>query len=123
MDRDQVPLAIGKFQVLRHIGHGGMATVYLARDPDIDRLVAIKMLRGASGSADMKARFMREARSAGRLDHPNIVTIFQVGEHNGESFIAMQYIEGQTLADLIRARVPLSVDRKLQIVDEVCAGL
>src|SRR5205814_6201444 len=90
---------IGRYEIQRPLGGGGMGVLYLARDPAIDRLVAIKMLRDGLDSTDIRERFAREARSAGRLHHPNIVTIFDVGEHAGQPFIAMEYIQGDTLAD------------------------
>ena len=82
-----------------------MGVLYLALDPAIDRLVALKLLR--VNHPEIRERFMREARLAARLQHPNIVTIFDVGEHEGQPFIAMEYIPGETLAELIAAGAPL----------------
>ncbi|MBI2835028.1 MAG: protein kinase [Acidobacteria bacterium] len=115
------PHSIGRYQVIDRLGQGGMGYLYLARDPAIERLVAIKLLR--DNSDEVRERFAREARSAGRLRHVNIVTIFDVGEHDGQPFIAMEYIPGNTLADLIGRRAPLSIVRKLTLVEELCAGL
>jgi tetratricopeptide (TPR) repeat protein len=98
-----------------------MGVVYLARDPTIDRLVAVKVLHAAT--AEMRERFYREARTAGRLQHPNIVTIYDVGEHEGEPFIAMEYVPGETLAQIIRRRAPLPIGRKLDLLDDLCLGL
>jgi serine/threonine protein kinase len=117
------PKKIGRYQILNHLESGGMGAVYLARDPAIDRLVAIKLLREGFDSAELRARFLREARSAGRLQHVNIVTIFDVGEHQKRPFIAMEYLEGETLQEVIRRRALLTVGRKLQLMDELCAGL
>jgi serine/threonine-protein kinase len=117
------PKRIGRYQILNHLESGGMGAVYLARDPAIDRLVAIKLLREGFDSAELRARFLREARSAGRLQHVNIVTIFDVGEHQRRPFIAMEYLEGETLLELIKRRGYLSLGRKLQLMDELCAGL
>src|SRR5947209_5837258 len=118
-----VPKNIARYQVLNHLESGGMGTVFLARDPAIDRLVAIKLLREGFDNAELRERFMREARSAGRLRHINIVTIFDVGEHENQPFIAMEYVEGETLHGLIRRQAALSIGRKLQLMDELCAGL
>ena len=100
-----------------------MGVLYLARDPAIDRLVAIKVLREGLDSREVRERFSREARSAGRLHHPNIVTIFDVGEHQGQPFIAMEYVEGETLADLIQHQKTVSLIQKLQWMEDLCAGL
>src|SRR5437879_634960 len=97
-----IPDVIGRYQVLKSIGEGGMGALYLARDPAIDRLVAIKLLREGFDTAELRQRFTSEARSAGRLHHQNIVTIFDVGEHDRQPFIAMEYIKGQTLSELTR---------------------
>ena len=82
------PATIGRFHVRSCLGQGGMGVVYLALDPDIDRLVALKLLR--VDSEEMRDRFLREARSAGRLQHPNIVTVYDVGRHGESPFIAME---------------------------------
>ncbi len=91
------PTAIGRYQVRERLGQGGMGTLFLALDPAIDRLVALKVLR--VDDPDVRERFEREARFAARLQHPNIVTIYDVGEHEGQPFIAMEYIPGDTLDD------------------------
>jgi len=100
-----------------------MGQVLLARDPAIDRLVAIKLLKEGFDNAELRERFMREARSAGRLRHINIVTIFDVGEHESQPFIAMEYVEGETLYALIQRKAALSLGRKMQLMDELSAGL
>ena len=96
------PSVIGRYQVRERLGQGGMGALFLALDPAIDRLVALKLLR--VDSEEMRARFLREARSAGRLQHPHIVTIYDVGEHDGQPFIAMEYIKGETLGELVQRR-------------------
>ena len=118
-----LPETIGRYLILRRIGAGGMGTLFLARDPAIDRLVAVKLLRQDLDHAELRERFMREARSVGRLSHVNIVTIFDVGEHEGQPFITMELIQGETLADLVKRRLELSLSRKLVWMDELCAGL
>src|SRR5882672_7313350 len=119
----EAPKVIARYQVLNHLEAGGMGSVYLARDPAIDRLVAIKLLKEGFDSAELRDRFMREARSAGRLKHVNIVTIFDVGEHEKQPFIAMEYVEGETLYALIKRKAALSIGRKIQLMDELAAGL
>jgi len=103
------PTNIARYQVLNPLEAGGMGQVLLARDPAIDRLVAIKLLKEGFDNAELRERFMREARSAGRLRHINIVTIFDVGEHESQPFIAMEYVEGETLYALIQRKAALSL--------------
>ena len=118
-----VPKTIGDYEILEEIGHGGMGTLYRARDPRIGRDLAIKLLRGGMEDPDMRERFVREARAAGKLKHGNIVTIFELGEHDGMPFIAMEYVQGQTLAALLKQKPTLLLMRKLQMMDQICAGL
>ena len=116
-----VPSVIGRYEIRERLGQGGMGTLYLALDPAIDRLVALKLLR--VDNDEMRARFLREARSAGRLQHSHIVTVYDVGEHEGQPFIAMEYINGETLGEMIQRRAPTSVSRKLTLMEELCEGL
>jgi eukaryotic-like serine/threonine-protein kinase len=113
---------VGRYETVRLLGRGGMGEVYLARDPLIDRLVAIKLLADGFDAA-ARARFTREARAAGRLQHENIATIFDVGEHHGRPFIAMEYVRGETLATLIRQEPPLATAEMLRLVEDACVGL
>src|SRR5712691_2225321 len=99
-----IPSTIGRYQVVSRIARGGMGTLYLALDPKLDRQIAIKILTGDDD--ELRERFAREARSVARLRHPHIVTIFDVGESEGRPFIAMEYIQGQTLADIVRTTLP-----------------
>src|SRR5688500_18668057 len=117
------PTQISRYQIMRTLGEGGMGAVYLAQDPAIDRLVAIKLMRKGFDDGQMRERFTREAKSIGRLRHPNIVMVFDVGEHDGDPFIAMEYVEGETLSGVIRNNPDMSIVRKLQIMDALCAGL
>jgi eukaryotic-like serine/threonine-protein kinase len=119
----QVPTSIGRYQVIRTLGEGGMGSVFLARDPAIDRHVAIKLMRTGFDDPSLRERFAREAKSIGRLHHSNIVTIFDVGEHQGEPFIAMEYVEGQTLSHLVRHPEIGSLDDRIAWIDGICAGL
>ena len=93
----------GRYQIIRTIGEGGMANVYLAYDTILDREVAVKVLRGDLASDEkFVKRFQREAKAASSLNHPNIVEMYDVGEDDGKYFIVMEYIKGQTLKSLIR---------------------
>jgi hypothetical protein len=115
---------IGKFEVLEVLGQGGMGTVYKARDPVLDRMVALKTVSAdVVGSPDSLARFQREARAAARLQHPNIVTIFELGEDGGAPYIAMELLEGRDLAEAMNPPGQLSLAQKVQIVSDVCRGL
>jgi tetratricopeptide (TPR) repeat protein len=118
-----IPTSIGRYQVVKPLGRGGMGWVYLARDPSIDRLVAIKLLREGLETEELRERFVREARTAGRLRHANIVIVFDVGDHQGQPFIAMEYLPGQTLADLIKQNTEISPNQKLHYLEQLCSGL
>ena len=98
-----------------------MGAVYLAWDPMLERQIVLKLLR--DDSEGLRERFTREAKAVARLHHPHIVTIFDVGEDHGQPFIAMEYVEGPTLFDVIRARTPLPIDRRLELVEQLCDGL
>ncbi len=115
---------IGKFEILGELGHGAMGTVYRARDPILDRQVALKTISpGLLQNPEARARFEREARAAARLQHPNIVTIYELGDVDGQLFIAMELIEGQDLAEAMLPRDGLSAHDKLRIIVDVCEGL
>jgi eukaryotic-like serine/threonine-protein kinase len=117
------PAMIGRYQVRRLHGRGGMGEVFLAHDPVLDREVAVKLISGDLESTRSQERLVREARAAGRLKHPNIVTIFDAGEHDGRPFIAMEFVRGETLGSLIRRQAPLSLSRRLELIEGACAGL
>ena len=117
------PPVIGKYQVIKRLAQGGMGTLYLAHDPALDRDVAIKVIRGDFDDPALRERFAQEAQSVSRLRHPNIVTIFEYGEFDGQPFLAMEYIAGETVGAIIRRREPLPLARKLQMMDEICAGM
>ncbi|NIR49703.1 serine/threonine protein kinase, partial [candidate division KSB1 bacterium] len=115
---------IGKYQVLEELGKGGMGVVYKAYDPIIEREVAIKViLERALEIPEVRDRFYREAKSAGRLTHENLTVVHDVGESEGSPFIVMEYLSGTDLRDLIKSHRPLTLAKKLDIVLQICNGL
>lgn len=114
---------LGPYEVRAMLGKGGMGEVYLAEDTRLKRQVALKILPADSNAGDCGSRrLVREAQAAAALDHPNICSIYEVGEHDGRAFIAMQYVQGETLTARIR-RQPLAVSDVLEIAIAVADGL
>jgi serine/threonine protein kinase len=123
-----IPKRLGRFEIVREIGRGAMGRVLLAHDPRIGRDVALKTLVPAGGLSEEEAReassrFLREAQAAGRLLHPNIVTIFDVGEDQGLSFIAMEYLDGGTLERQARPGSLLPPGRVLDLMAQAAEAL
>ena len=113
-----------RYEIIQTIGEGGMANVYLARDVIIDRLVAIKVLRGdLAGDEKFVRRFQREALAASSLDHHNIVEMYDVGEDNGMYYIVMDYIQGKTLKQLIKKRGSLTLSECIDIMLQLTDGV
>ena len=113
-----------RYEIIQTIGEGGMANVYLARDVIIDRLVAIKVLRGdLAGDEKFVRRFQREALAASSLDHHNIVEMYDVGEDNGMYYIVMEYIQGKTLKQLIKKRGALTLSECIDIMLQLTEGV
>ena len=106
---------LGRYTIERVLGAGGMGLVYAAHDPDLDRRVAIKVLRG-DASEESRVRLLREARAMAKLSHPNVITVYEVGTANGVDFVAMELLEGGTLAEWLRAerRPPAEVLKRLR---------
>jgi serine/threonine-protein kinase len=125
---EQIPEKIGRYEVLEIIGEGGMGVVYKARDPNIGRLVALKVMK-PSLAADHEAaqmfreRFEREAGAAGVLQHPNIVSVYDADEDDGAPFIAMEYVEGRALDDVLEEKGGPLPDKAASIVAQVARGL
>jgi len=120
------PQKLGRYEIVREIGHGAMGVVYEAVDPTIGRKIALKAIRfdGIGTTADEAARrFKNEARAAGGLNHPNLVTVYDAGEDDGNLYLAMEFIEGSTLESLIRAQRTLPPAQATDIVRQICAGL
>ena len=106
------------------LGRGGMAVVYLARDDELDRPVAIKVLAGhLAGDSAFRDRFVREARLAAGLSHPNVVQLYDAGEDDGTPYIVMEYVDGRPLADEIEQEGRLDAARVVDLGVQVCAGL
>jgi serine/threonine-protein kinase len=117
-------LAAGRYRVQRTLGQGGMAAVYLAQDSELERPVAIKVLAEHLASDDaFRHRFLREARMAAKLSHPNIVHVYDQGEEEGRPFIVMEYVDGPTLSDELKRNGPLSPARVVDLALQICGGL
>ena len=113
-----------RYRIIKTIGEGGMANVYLAEDEILNREVAVKVLRGDLAEDEkFVRRFQREAISASSLNHKNIVEVYDVGEENGNYFIVMEYIKGQTLKNLIKKRGALSLPEVIDIMLQLTSGL
>jgi serine/threonine protein kinase len=121
----QLPASFGRYQLLRLLGHGGMGAVYLARDTQLDRSVALKVpFFTAEDGPHVLERFFREARAAATLHHANICPIFDVGETNGIHFLTMAYIDGRSLAEVLRrSKQPISPRQAVTLVRRVALAL
>src|SRR5690348_347446 len=98
---DRIGSHIGNFLIRAELGRGGMGIVYLAEDKRLRRDVALKILPGSLVNETRRRRFLREARAAARINHPNVTAVFDVGEDAGDTYIAMEYVEGRTLRALL----------------------
>jgi non-specific serine/threonine protein kinase len=118
-----VPGRIGPYRVECELGRGGMGVVYLGRDPRLDRPVAIKVLPSEFTSDERRSRFEREARTAAQLSHPNIATIYELGQSEQTYFIAMEFIEGKTLHDVLLRPDPLPASQAVDLGTQIAEGL
>ena len=122
MDPQKEDVRIGPYRLLSRLGAGGMGEVYLAEDTRLHRRVALKLLLGGTEDESSRKRLLREARAAATLDHPNICTVFDVGDADGRGYIAMQYVEGETLASRLQ-REPVALPDALGIAAQIVAAL
>jgi serine/threonine-protein kinase len=123
-----MPDKIGRYEIIKTIGQGAMGLVYMAKDPAIDRTVAIKTIREdsnlfAKDAEEVKKRFRREAQVAGRLSHPGIVTIYDVGGEGGLFYIVMEYVEGDTLDKIVDSKHLPDVDKTIDLMLQVCDAI
>lgn len=126
-DREDVRLGridwkrIGRYEIIEELGRGAMSIVYKARDPNIARVVTLKVMRldWEARSKKSKKRFRHEAMSAGQLTHPNIVAVYDADEYRGEPFIVMEYLEGPTLAKMLKTQAPLPLERAVDIALQI----
>ena len=117
-------LAAGRYEVEKPLGGGGMAVVYLAQDTDLGRRVAVKLLaENLADDQELRRRFVREARLAARLSHPNVVAVYDAGEEDGRPYIVMECVEGESLAETVRREGRLEPDRVRELALQACAGL
>jgi serine/threonine-protein kinase len=120
---NSAPTRIGKYDIIEVLGRGGMGVVYKAKDPHLGRLVAIKMTACVGDSEELVSRFFREAQSTASLQHPNIVTVYELGDCGGNPYLVMEYLEGQSLDVIIGGNRPLNLLDELDIMLDVCRGL
>ncbi|MFQ5824503.1 MAG: serine/threonine-protein kinase [bacterium] len=114
---------ISRYKIIEKIGEGGMGEVYLAEDLELKRKIALKFLSPEfTSDKKIKARFKREARTAANLNHPNIITVYEIAEYENRSYIAMEYVEGKSLKDLI-AKKELPISNVIDISIQICEGL
>ena len=116
--------SVGRYEIIEKLGQGGMGTVYKAFDPLLTRVVAIKVISGQlDAHPEHRERFFREARAAAQLSHRNIITVHDLGEHEGAPFLAMEYLEGRDLDRRLRDREPMSLAQKLELALSVAEGI
>ena len=119
-----MPETIGKYRVVDRVGRGGMGMIFKAHDPILDRQVALKVISPEVEVTDeLRARFFREAKACAKLNHPNIVTVYDMGEDEGRLFIVMELLEGEEFRQLIKSTPPLPLEDKVSVMLQVCSGL
>lgn len=128
MTDEKLPEKFGRYWVVRVLGKGAMGIVYEGRDPKLGRRVAIKTARrdvieGSGRAEELMERFLREAKAAGGLNHPNIITIYDVGEEDGTAYIAMEYLEGGDVSDFLARESYAEPERAVEICVAVCDAL
>jgi serine/threonine protein kinase len=122
----EITQQLGRYELLSELGQGAMGVVYKARDPVLDRVVAVKTINltlPKDELSEYEARFYQEARAAGGLNHPNIVTIYDIGKSERLAYMAMEFLEGEELRSILSSREPLPVELALDIAAQVADGL
>src|SRR5690349_23318647 len=115
---------LGRYEIRSKIGEGGMGEVYLAQDAKLDRKVALKILPAdVAAHSDRMKRFVREAKAASALNHPNIITIYEIEETDSINFIATEFIEGETLRDRMRNTSPMTLSEILDVANQAASAL
>src|SRR5262245_44392397 len=115
---------LGQYQIEALVGPGGMGTVYRARDPLLGRRVALKVIcEHEDASEESRERFFRQAQASAQLSHPNVCTIYDVGEDAGRLYVAMEYLDGEELKQIITQRRDLALETKLALMMQICGGL
>src|SRR4029078_9794352 len=115
---------IGRYELVEKLGQGGMGAVFRARDTLLERTVAVKVISATiDQNDDLRERFFREARAAGQLSHKNIITIHDLGEHEGQPYLAMEYLQGKDLLARMAEPQRMSLRRRVEIATEICEGL
>jgi serine/threonine-protein kinase len=124
-DDETIHRRIGKYEILEPIGHGGMGVVYLAHDPDLNRRVAIKVIHShlLDSNPQSLKRFFVEAEAIAALQHPNIVVVYELGQHRTRPYIAMEYLLGVSLAEAIHARHVYPLSQKICAMADLCGAL
>jgi serine/threonine protein kinase len=114
---------IGRYELSARLGRGGMGVVYRGFDTLLQRTVAVKLIGAQIDQPGMRERFFREARAAGQLSHKNIITVHDLGEENGQPFLAMEYLEGEDLQQRLNSPAKPSLTARIDIAIQVCEGL
>ena len=116
--------SFGRYEIVEKLGEGAMGVVYRAKDSAIGRIVALKMLSAEVGAEEeLHQRFQREAEAIGRLNHPNVVTVYDLGQHDGQLYMAMELLEGEDLRSLIDSRAEVPLADRVRILIQICEGL
>ena len=122
--RSALTSTIGRYRIIEKVGQGGMGVVYRAHDTLLERVVALKIISASiEDNPELRERFFREARAAGQLSHRNIITIHDLGEHEGQPFLSMEFLTGEDLQHRLARQEPMSLRRKLEVASEICDGL
>ena len=119
-----IPAHIDRFKIVKELGKGSQGVVYLATDPRLERHVAIKTLdRHISENEDKKRRLIREAKTVSKLQHPNIIPVYDVGENRGKPYLVFEYVEGISLRDLIKKEGQIVVHRAVTLMRQILDGM